>query len=1586
MNIEHYQLNTHDYPFNVTERRLWRIESIAGRKSKPNEVLCLRVEGNMEFNRLLDSIRKIAGRHYQNHSKVVQTEDCLSWRLEPPDAVPVGRDQMPDTGGNGDTENHISRFIDEIYQFEKLYSFDLTQEFPLRIRFFQGQAQNDDYLFLTYHPIVMSRRGLEFAYLTLVQTLNSDTDSYGQLSASHPDPNNAEHSGKTLLGERLSEVPLPQEFPTDRLRDTIKNFESLRHEFVIPAEKATAIAALANQPGDIRTGLLAAFGLLVHRYIQRSTVYVGVVCRSPHTSHNNSQTLSDHALIKISFKEKITFTGLTQSVLADLDQFSSCGPASQELMITTRPALESMIVSPVNQIAFDFVDRSDVALPSFKSDITRHFPSEPNSTFSHSDLELKVVRNACGTLACVLEYAPALFEASTAASIVRHFCNLLNNILAEPENDVSQFSLMTANEEQSLLSKEGNEPKETVPAKALDELFRSQAMQTPDAIALVEQDNHISFGRLNDGAARLAAQLASIGVSEGDRVGVLFPRSSNFIISVLAILRCKAIYVPLDIAFPLEHIQRIEKDAKLILVLHQDEKFDFPNWRSINSFNPDQVEGSSADDNYSLTGDPARPAYLIYTSGSTGKPKGVLGSHQSVVNRIQWAVGAFGLQDDDIFCMKTSAAFADHIAESFQPLLTGKPLVIIDENSTRQMAQMVTQLRQRRVTRLTLVPSIMEILLREPGFAGLQGLRSICCSGETLTFGLVRRLFEILPRTRLFNLYGLTEAGADSTCYEVCYHPTDNLEDFFKSSQKIALPYATQTDSLDSSQSLVTAPQISLDELKNGFQDSRIPDSGMNVESYFSWLTTSVFPYMVNVSSGRFIGHMTSALPDFIRELSATVSQLNQNMVKIETSKSLTLLERQLMAMLHREFFDHADYDTQIQDPSCVFGLTVSGGSSANITAMWNARNRSLMALGASKAEIDEKGAFDVMQRAGYTGFAIITSRLAHYSITKAASLLGIGKNGIIVLEQDDRQRARISDLEKQIAACRERRILIIAVVGIAGTTETGTIDPIAEMSRVAARHEIHFHVDAAWGGAMIFSSKYRKLLNGIENADTITLCPHKQLYAPQGISLCLFRNPHHIHASSVHAVYQGQQGSYDVGQYTIEGSRPAIFLSLHAILHIMSKGGIGNLIEQNIEKTLYFANVIARHDAFELIGEPQINILNYRYIPKNLRYKSHFSLEENHLISRATTTIQERQFLQGKTFVSKTEIINERYCPRKITVFRVVIANPLTGHADLLANLNNQLEIADTCVESGPDTELSTSIYLSKLSCRQLAKIDRYSVPIGRPIANTEVLILDNNGRLMPPGIIGEIHIGGTGLSCGYATDIGPNHGFIEHPYRPGEKLFRTGDYGRLLADGNIEFCGRRDQQIKIRGMRIELTEVEAYMMELEQVNQCAVLPMQNDDNIRLAAFVVPNSFCKSKTPDMVENEIRKQLVASIPLYLIPDTILFVDNLPLTAGGKVDRQALLEYYRINDDAGFSRKESHTEIKLKRIWEEILDRRPIEIKDNFFNLGGHSISAASLQASIKNEFSVELSIQSLFEYPRLDDIARKIDEEKHASA
>lgn len=465
------------------------------------------------------------------------------------------------------------------------------------------------------------------------------------------------------------------------------------------------------------------------------------------------------------------------------------------------------------------------------------------------------------------------------------------------------------------------------------------------------------------------------------------------------------------------------------------------------------------------------------------------------------------------------------------------------------------------------------------------------------------------------------------------------------------------------------------------YRESKIPDSPIDAGEYLEELGEQMVANAINTSSPRYIGHMTSALPHFIRPLSKLLTTLNQNQVKLETSKSLTFCERQALGMLHRLIYGFPGdfYDEHIQHRDSTLGMIVSGGTLANLTALWCAYNSSLGAIDGF-AGVDKVGLPEALKVRGSQRAVIIGSALSHYSLEKATSLLGLGSENFIKVPVDRDHRISLSALRKTVADCRERNQLIIALVANVGTTESGAIDPLVEMSEVAAEVGAHFHIDAAWGGALLFSRQHRRRLEGIDLADSVTIDGHKQLYLPMGIGMVLLKHPHLAKAIERNARYIVRANSIDLGKRTLEGSRPAMAMFLHAALHLIGRRGYEFLFNESIRKTQYMADLVRVDPTFELLVEPQMNILNYRAIPEPLQQRAamgQLSPADNQLINEFNIKLQRLQRQAGRTFVSRTTLDRTRYGQGvSIVSLRSVIANPLTTEADIRAVLDNQLEI----------------------------------------------------------------------------------------------------------------------------------------------------------------------------------------------------------------------------------------------------------------------------------------------------------------------
>jgi amino acid adenylation domain-containing protein len=264
--------------------------------------------------------------------------------------------------------------------------------------------------------------------------------------------------------------------------------------------------------------------------------------------------------------------------------------------------------------------------------------------------------------------------------------------------------------------------------------------------------------------------------------------------------------------------------------------------------------------------------------------------------------------------------------------------------------------------------------------------------------------------------------------------------------------------------------------------------------------------------------------------------------------------------------------------------------------------------------------------------------------------------------------------------------------------------------------------------------------------------------------------------------------------------------------------------------------------------------------------------------------------------------------------------------------------------------------------------------VPIGRAIANTELHLLDAHLRLLPAGAVGELYIGGDGLARGYLNRPALTaERFVPHPFstEPGERLYRTGDLARRLHDGQLEYLGRTDNQVKLRGYRIELGEVEAALCAHTAVRAAAAeLRAGRDGDKSLVAYVACDG-------ELRAGELREWMLAHVPEYMVPSAFVTLEELPLTPNGKLDRRALPEPASgaSRSSAGYVAPRDLVELKLCKIWEEVLGVEPVGVRDRFFDLGGHSLIATRLMHRIALTFSRRLPLAALFESPTVEHLA-----------
>jgi long-subunit acyl-CoA synthetase (AMP-forming) len=277
-------------------------------------------------------------------------------------------------------------------------------------------------------------------------------------------------------------------------------------------------------------------------------------------------------------------------------------------------------------------------------------------------------------------------------------------------------------------------------------------------------------------------------------------------------------------------------------------------------------------------------------------------------------------------------------------------------------------------------------------------------------------------------------------------------------------------------------------------------------------------------------------------------------------------------------------------------------------------------------------------------------------------------------------------------------------------------------------------------------------------------------------------------------------------------------------------------------------------------------------------------------------------------------------------------------------------------------------------------------AVSIGRPIANTQMHVLDKNMRPVPVGVAGELYIGGAGVSAGYKNrpDLTAER-FVSDPFSSvPQRLYRTGDLVKRLPDGTIEFIARIDHQVKIRGFRIELGEIEAALIQHPLLKEAVVVDRKDQTGeSRLVAYVVAEG-----EQATLAAELRGYLKQHLPEYMVPAVYVAMEAIPLTANGKIDRRSLPEPQTIRTEPGADhvKPRSDTEKIIAAVWQQVLNTGDLSIHDNFFDLGGHSLLLVEVNSKLREALNREIQIVEMFKHPTVMSLAKYLDEGQNNTA
>ena len=364
-----------------------------------------------------------------------------------------------------------------------------------------------------------------------------------------------------------------------------------------------------------------------------------------------------------------------------------------------------------------------------------------------------------------VSYESRRFDASAMARLLRHFETLLTQIATRPEQRLARFSILTRAERNQLLLEWNDTATDYPTGQTLHGLFEAQAARTPDAVALLFEEQSLRYADLDRRANQLARRLRRLGVGREVPVGVFMERSIEMVVSLLGILKAGGAYLPLDPEYPRERLAVMLDEAQPPAVLTQQHlRANLPphqaqvvcvdsDWQDVESESAERLEEVASAGN---------AAYVIYTSGSTGRPKGVINTHRGISNRLLWMQETYNLSAADSVLQKTPFSFDVSVWEFFWPLMTGARLVMARPKGHQDSAYMVNVIAERGITTIHFVPSMLQVFLGEQGLERCACLKRVICSGEALPAGVAKRFGERLE-AELYNLYGPTEAAVDVT-------------------------------------------------------------------------------------------------------------------------------------------------------------------------------------------------------------------------------------------------------------------------------------------------------------------------------------------------------------------------------------------------------------------------------------------------------------------------------------------------------------------------------------------------------------------------------------------------------------------------------------------------------------------------------------------------------------------------------------------------------------------------------------------------------------------------------------------------------
>jgi surfactin family lipopeptide synthetase A len=756
-------------PLSIAQQQVWLHGQLAAGVPLYNEILILERVGPLDQEVLERSFGEIIRRH-ETLRTTFAVEDG-----SPAQIIAEHHEmELPVTDLSGLTGQNREARVLRIATEEARQPFDLTKGPLIRSRLLR-LADRNHILVVTLHTIIADEWSLSILadeLATLYEAYSAGESSplpdlpiqYGDYAHSQREWLEGDVLNRHISywRKRLADPPI-LELPTDRARPPVQGFRGARESLELSSSLSETLKDLSELEGaPLFVTLLAAFQTLLSRYTGQRDILVGSIVpgREGVSAENLIGLFAHTVLIRTEVETDVTFRELLRHV-RDLSQ-RDCEYQNMpfDRLVGELQMGRELSRNPLFQVLISFTSAMSAARESWEI-----VNLDVDGGAAKVDLQLQLYDRADGIFAR-FTYNTDIFDAATISRMAGHFQRLLEGVVANPDQRLSELPLLTQAETHQLLA-EWNDTQTNYPKdRPLHHLFESQVERTPEATAVVFGNERLTYRELNRRANQLAHYLVSLGVGPDVLVGILVERSLDMVVGLLGILKAGGSYVPLDPAYPSERIAFMLEDSEVAVLLTQRHLLDsIPDPRArVVVLDADWHEIAKKEDKNPVhTGGPENLSYVIYTSGSTGKPKGVQIPHRAVVNFLTSMSHTPGMTEADRLLSVTTLSFDIAGLEIYLPLIVGASVEIVSREVSSDGYQLLSKLASSGATVMQATPVTWRMLI-EAGWKGTPNLK-ILCGGEAISRKLANQLLQ--RAGSLWNMYGPTETTIWSTCSRI---------------------------------------------------------------------------------------------------------------------------------------------------------------------------------------------------------------------------------------------------------------------------------------------------------------------------------------------------------------------------------------------------------------------------------------------------------------------------------------------------------------------------------------------------------------------------------------------------------------------------------------------------------------------------------------------------------------------------------------------------------------------------------------------------------------------------------------------------